>query len=151
MEMNSLYQICIFFTISLTVFTSCVSFVSGLNLFGPVDAPSGFDEMNSTNSSIHRYTKSESYPSGFGTSDLFALTLGGGTIAAILGTIGIAYFTGSTTYVGIYLFSVYFWTTYTTAFGIISIIGLPLSFILIFTGAIVFIFIGAVIGMLSGV
>lgn len=151
MEMNSLYNLCIFFTISLTIFSSCVTFVSGLNLFGPIDIQSGLDTSENTNDSLHRFTHSIDYPSGLGTSDLFGFVLGAGAIAAVIGSIGIAYFTGNSAYVGVYLFGVYFWTTFTTAFGIFAIIGFPLSFILLFTVPIAFIFVGAVIGMLGGV
>ena len=150
MEMNSLYQLCIFFTIGITIFSSCVTFVSGLGLFGPADVSYG-ENSSSMNASIHGYTKSSDHPVGLGMGDLFSIVITAGTAAALAGSLIISYITGSTTYVGIYLFSVYFWSTFTTAFGIFGILGLPLSLLGLFTVPIAFIFIGAVIGMLSGV
>jgi hypothetical protein len=65
------------------------------------------------------------------------------------------YATQSTTIIGIYIFSVYFWGSYLNTIGVIGILvganPVILAFIGLFTIPVVFIFIGAVIGMLSGV
>jgi len=75
------------------------------------------------------------------------------TWASLLGITGIvaagaAYALGSLSIIGIYLFSAIFWTNYKISLGILTVGNfIPNEFLTIFTIALVFIWVAAVIGM----
>jgi hypothetical protein len=82
---------------------------------------------------------------------IWGIATGIGAIAAI----GLAWITHSIIPVGIYLFSLVFWTAYLNAWSVISYGGFLDSspgpeFLLIATIGILFIFIAAIVGMLTG-
>jgi hypothetical protein len=150
MEMSSFYQVCVFFAVGLMVFTLAVNFTVELGVFGDVTPSGGMDVSGNQSSIVGNFTKSPSGNMGFG--DIWLLVFGAGTLLGIGGAIGIAIATQNATFVGVYVFSVYFWASYINALGILSIGGfIPASFILLFTVPVGFIFVGAVVGMLSGV
>jgi hypothetical protein len=150
MEMTSFYQVCVYFAVGLMVFTLAISFVEELGVFGPVYPTGGMDVSGNQSSIVQNFTKNPDSTGGF--SNVFLLAFGAGTLAGIGGAVVIAIATQNATFVGVYIFSVYFWASYINALSIISFGGfLPIGFIALFTIPIGFIFVGAVVGMLSGV
>ena len=147
MNLGNLYQICIFFTIGLMVFTLSINFVGSMNIFGtnPDLGPS----VEGNSSEIEKnFTKTAGAEGGFDSTLLWSLII---SVEAI-GGIGLALATQSATILGAYIFGAVFWTSYINAMTIIGAVGfLPLGFLVLFTVPMIFIFIGAVIGMLSGV
>ena len=147
MQTNNLTQICMYFCIALMVFTMAVNFMIGLHIFGPVTPTVGHETGNNTTDALKSFTKSPDYPAGLSTTALWGLVLG----AVAIG-LAIAILTQDATFVGIYIFSAVFWSSFINAWAILGSTGfLPVAFLGLFTLPIIFIFIGAVIGMLSGV
>lgn len=150
MELSSFYQVCVYLSIGLMVFTLAINFTVELGVFGDITPSGGMDVSGNQSGIVANFTKTPSGEGGFG--NIWLLVFGAGTAVAGLGAIAIAIATQNATFVGVYVFSVYFWASYINALGIISIGGfLPASFILLFTLPVGFIFVGAVVGMLSGV
>ena len=147
MQTNNLFQICIFLTIGLMVFTIAVNFMSGLHIFGPVTPDLGHETGNNTTDALKSFTKSPDYPMGLSTGALWGIVLG-----AIAVGLAIAILTQDATFVGIYIFSAVFWASFINAWAILGSTGfIPVAFLGLFALPIIFIFIGAVVGMLSGV
>jgi len=140
--MNSFSRTAIFLCMGLIVFTLSINFLNLLGVF-PVSVSSG---MNSEDSTV-------SYFASFSTTSmdyLWGLVLSASMLVGGL----VSYFTHSVAPLGISIFSSVFWTSYLRALSILDVGGyisgnLP-GFMLIFTVAIVFVFIAAVIGMLTG-
>jgi hypothetical protein len=150
MEMESFYQVCVYLSVALMVFTLSINFTAGLGVFGDISPSGGMDVSGNSSDIVGNFTKNPSSEGGFG--NIWLLVFGAGTAIAGLGALAIAIATQNATFVGVYVFSVYFWASYINALSIISLGGfLPASFILLFTIPIGFVFIGAVVGMLSGV
>ena len=150
MELTNLYQVCVFFSVGLMVFTLSVSFIEGTSLFGPVVPSGGMDVSGNQSNVVGNFTRNPEGQGAFSTA--FLLAFGGGTAIAALGAIGIAVMTQNATFVGVYIFSVYFWASYVNAFGILSIGRfMPASFLVLISIPVGFVFVGAIAGMLSGV
>jgi len=129
-----------YFTIILLIFTLSVNFVSAANFFG-TNVPSGVDLNTSSENSTFISLTGES------TTDLWLLVL----VAAGAGGIVVAWLTHSTAILGVYLFSIIFWGSYGTMLGVTKIGNyIPAAFLFIATAALIFVFMGAIIGMLSG-
>ena len=147
MNLSNLYQICIFFTVGLMVFTLSINFVGAMDIFGtnPDLGPS----VEGNSSEIEKnFTKTAEKSGGFGIDLIWALIIS----TEVIGGLGLAWATQSTSVIGVYIFGAVFWTSYINAMSIISAVGfLPIGFLVLFTVPMIFIFIGAVIGMLSGV
>jgi len=123
------------------VFTLSVSFISGLGVF-PTEVKTG----------IHGDEPSDflALLTGLDDPNMNALFLSVTTIAGLI-TVGLAIATRSMIPVGLYLFGVVFWTAYIRTLGILSFEGLiPGDFILIFTAGMIFVFVAAIIGMITG-
>lgn len=149
MELDNLFKVCVFFAVGLMVFTLSINFLVGLGIFGPIVATGGMDVTGNQSDVVKNFTKNPNNQMGFG--DAFLLVFGAGTILAGAGAIAIAIATQNATFVGVYIFSVYFWASYLNALGILSFGGfVPVTFIALFTIPIGFIFMGAIVGMLSG-
>lgn len=149
MEMTSFYQVCVFFAIGLMVFTLSVNFVVELKVFGDITPSGGMDVSGNQSDIVENFTRNPSSQGGF--DNMFLIAFGAGTVLAGAGALAIAIATQNATFVGVYIFSVYFWASYVNALGILSIVSLPLGFLALFTIPVGFIFVGAVVGMLSGV
>ena len=140
MEMQSLYQVCIYFTIGLMVFTIAVNVMTGMDIFGNIEPTIGA-EGNDTDSYFHGFT-------GRDIPWFWATVIG----IEVLVLIPLAYFTQSTSAIGVYIFGAVFWTSYAHALTVITNSGyVPLFILPLFTVPLAFIFIGAVIGMFAGV
>lgn len=140
MKVNTAFQACMYFTIILLIFTLSVNFVSAANFFN-TQTPTGVElNTSSTNSTFLTLT-------GQTTTDLWLLVL----VAAGAGGIVVAWLTHSTAILGVYLFSVIFWGSYGSMLGVTRIGNyIPVAFLFIATAALIFIWMGAIIGMLSG-
>ena len=147
MNLGNLYQICIFFTVGLMVFTLSINFVGAMDIFGtnPDLGPS----VEGNSSEIEKnFTKTAEKSGGFSIDLVWTLIIS----VEVIGGIGLAIATQSTSVLGAYIFGAVFWTSYINAMAIIGAVGfLPVGFLVLFTVPMIFIFIGAVIGMLSGV
>lgn len=154
MEPQNFFQVCVFFAIGLMVFTMSLSFVEEIGVFGAI-TPSGGLQTNlsgNPNDITKNFTENPTSEENSGFGNVFTLVFGLGTIVAIGGALAIAIATQNATFVGVYIFSIYFWASYINALSVLSIGSfLPVAFITLFTVPIGFIFVGAVIGMLSGV
>jgi len=151
MELQNLYQICIFFSVGLMVFTLAVNFTVGLGVFGDITPSSGIDVYGQNSSdAVGDFTKNPDI-FNLGVGDLWIIVFGGAGIAAIGGSIAIAIATQNASFVGVYLFGVFFWSSYINTLGILAIVAISPALLLLFSIPIGFIFVGAVIGMLAGV
>lgn len=139
MEWATLYRGCFWFCIAITAITLSISFVSGMEIFGE------HIEMgiNTSGNSTTIFTQLSGLTGGL--EYMWGLAIGVGLALTSV----IAYATNSTTPIGIYLFAIVFWTSYTRGISIVNGY-IPASFLLIGTVMMLFMFSGAVIGMLSG-
>jgi len=129
-----------YFTIIILIFTLCVNFVSATGFF-PVEVETGI-ELNETSGNQTFFTLT-----GDSTTDLWAIVISG---AGAIGLV-VAWITRSPAILGVYLFSTVFWISYINMWGITNLGNyIPLAFSSIAHGAMLFLWIGAVAGMLSG-
>lgn len=147
MNLNTLYQTCVYFCICMTIFTVSLSFVNGLGVFD-VSVEGGFIPGSSSEETFKDLTNiSDEQGESGGMDVLWAGIL----TASGLGGLFVAWITRSTTILGVYVFSAVFWVSYINSMSILNIGGyLPLGFIAIGTTAMLFIWAGAIAGMLSG-
>lgn len=153
MELTNFYQVCVFLSVSIMVFSLSVGFLGGLGVFGSLTPDFGVDVDGNESSVVEGFTKNPDSTglAGMGFENAWLLIFGAGTVLAGAGAIGIAIATQNATFVGVYVFSVYFWASYLNAVGILSFGGfLPFNFIMLFTVPVGFIFVAAIAGMLSG-
>ena len=148
MNMNTLYQTCVYVTLTMLLFTLAVSFVSGLGVFSPVSVGvTPGDNSSDTFSDITNTSYSETDFSGQAGMDAVWLIGGLGGVV----TFAIALATRSPVFVGVGLFGTVFWAAYGNTMAVLSLGNfVPEGFLVIGTVAMMFIFAGAVIGMLSG-
>lgn len=145
-SLNTFFQICAYLTIVMFIFTLCVHYVVGLDIF-PVDVTQGLQPGETANESFNKTTVQPDYPMGLDMNTIWALIFTGAGIGGLL----IAWFTHSTSVIGVFLFSVVFWASYINTLGILHIGAfIDPNFITIITGGMFFIFTGAIIGMLTG-
>jgi len=129
------------------VFTLSISFVGAIGIFG-TSTDLGHNLTGNSSSIEEELTKTAERDTGFSTNLFWSMFLSLEVIAGI----GLVIVTQSASILGAYIFGAVFWTSYINAFSIIGAIGfIPLGFIVLFTVPMIFLFIGAVIGMLSGV
>ena len=139
--MNSFFRIAVWICMLLLIFTLVANFIQGLAAF-PIEGSPGMDISN-TDSALATIT---------GNSDMNMnyLFVGVSTLA-LLGTIVLAYFTRTMIPIGLYLFGAVFWASWIRFTSIFSYGGyVPGDFIIIFTVGVMFVFIAAIIGMLTG-
>lgn len=147
MELNNLYQICIFFAISLVVFNLAISLVSGLQIFGNADVTSVEPGVDSSDT-MGDMTKGPDYPDGMVVGTIWGVIFGGATVAGVV----MAYALQDASILGVFIFSGVFWSSYINSMVVItSMAFIPVALVGLFTVPILFIFVGAAIGMLSGV
>lgn len=139
MEWSTLYRGCFWFCVAITVITLSISFVSGTEIFGE-HIEMGID---TSGNSTTVFTQLSGLTGGL--EYMWGLAVGVGLAITSV----IAYATHSTTPIGIYLFATIFWTSYSRGISIVQEY-IPDDFLLIGTVAMLFLFTGAVIGMLSG-
>jgi len=137
--MNTFFRICVFFCLSLIIFSLTWNFVYSLQAF---EIPQGNIEAKEPETLFSEITDFEE-----GTGGIFVIAL---TSAMIIGLFA-SWMTKSPVCIGLSMFGVIFWASYLNTLDIIRIGGyLPTELELLFTGGMIFIFSGAVIGMLTG-
>ncbi len=146
MRLNTLFQTCVYFTIIMLIFTLCVNFVSFLDIFGTVDT--GVDvDLNDNNETFETISGN---PIGniWGS---FTSATGLATMLGLGGSIVVGALIRSPVVIGIGLFSTIFWASYINMIGILDFGGfMPPQLLAIAHGAMLFIWAGSVVGMLSG-
>lgn len=143
MKINTAFQACMYITIVILIFTLAVNFVSASGFF-PVEAEMGFDINESNSSGIFEILTGQS-PIG-----IWAMLIGSSAVA-LIGSVVLAFITRSTAVIGVYIFSVVFWASYMTMlYGLDLSNYIPVGLQLIATASLIFIWMGAIIGMLSG-
>ena len=139
--MNTFFRIAIWFTMVMLMFTLVLNFIDSLGAF-PVDSVPGQQGLDEGN--ILEKLTGLSNPTMGG---IFLIVTSIGGIAAV----GTAVLTHQVSPIGVYLFSVVFWTSYIRINSVLSAGGfIPVEILTIGFVGIMFIFIAAVIGMLTG-
>ena len=139
--MNTFFRICIFITLGLIIFSLAINFVEGLNIFPVSGSP--HSNVTGVDNALTVLTKLEN-PTMQG---LFILVT---SVTALL-AVGLSYLTASITPLGIFIFGEVFWTAWIRSQVILSYGGfIPGDFLLLFTVGALFVFIAAIIGMLTG-
>ena len=147
MRLNTFFQICVYMTLCMIIFTLSINFVSALDVFPTGGVEAGVDVKDTTNETFMEFTKSTDNPTGLSISSIWIIVLTGAGIGALL----IAWITKSTVILGVYIFSVIFWVSYGNALSVLDIGNyIPIGFLAIGTGGMIFIWVGAIAGMLSG-
>ena len=140
MNLNTLFQTCLYFCLCVIIVTLCINFVEGLNVF-PTPIESGFNVGGSSDNIFGALSGL-----GGGLEFVWLLAMGGG-----LAVTGLTLFiTHSTIPLGVYLFSAVFWTSYIRALAVIYTWHIPDDFLVIGTVVMLFLFAGAVAGMFGG-
>jgi len=136
---NTFFQICIVIVITLILFNLAVAWVDTLNIY-QTNVDTGIATGADQNETFQNIA-------GINIDSIWTLVLTGTAIAGI----ALAWITRSTTIIGIVLFSLVFWASYWNTLSILNIGDyIPGGFILIGTAGMLFIWVGAIIGMLSG-
>jgi len=135
------YRTCIYLCVVLIIFTLSINFVNALGVFSSYDA-SPTEESLTTENALEQI----SGLSG-GMEYIWGLAIGLGAGA----TMFLVYLSKQISPLGIYLFSSIFWTSWLKMNTVININGvIPAELIMLFTVGAMFIFIAAIIGMLTG-
>jgi len=138
---NTFFRICIFITLGLIIFSLAINFVEGLNIFPVSGSP--HSNVTGVDNALTVLTKLEDPTM----QDLFILVT---SVTALL-AVGLSYLTASITPLGIFIFGEVFWTAWIRSQVILSYGGfIPGDFLLLFTVGALFVFIAAIIGMLTG-
>jgi hypothetical protein len=123
-------------------FTLVLNMISGI-------APTAFPNTNPPKTGLEN--QDSILTTITGTSDTTLNTIWLGSIGLTFAlALGLAYLTQSMTPIGIYIFSSFFWTSYLRLLSVISFNFIPADFITIFTVGILFVFVGAIIGIMTG-
>lgn len=138
--MNTFFRVCVFLILAMLMFSLSVTFIYNLGIF-PMPGNPGIEGINDANV-LSRITGLTGGMEGVW---LLVTTVSG------FGFLMLALLTQSMVPIGLYLFGVVFWTAYLNVASILNVGGfIPGDFLLLFTVGLVFIFIAAVIGMLTG-
>jgi len=138
---STFFQIAVTVTLIMLVFTLVANFVASLGVFDEVTGMG--TETGDTGDVLQSLT-------GLDDPDMNNIWLGV-TGLTFLGAVGLCYLTKSVVPIGLHLFGTIFWTSWLRLGVILSYGGyVPAEFITIFTIGIMFVFIGAIIGMLTG-
>ena len=130
----------------MTIFSMVVGFVSALGVFGTLDSgvDVNLDDANETFEGFSGITMNSFF-------DFIFSPTGTTTLVGIAGTIALAILTHSPSIIGAGIFSTVFWTSFVNVNMILSVGGyMPMAFITISFVVMGFLWIGAVIGMITG-
>ena len=141
--MKSMYQMCFYFCLILVLVNLGWGFLRGIDGMWTASA-SDQNVLDGTNDQglIHELTGLDS-----GGTNIWLMITSVGATAAV----AFSWMVHSLTPLGLYLFGVAFWTSYNGTLTIINMNGwIPGDFVLIVTVTMAFLFIGAIIGMITG-
>ena len=135
------YRTCIYLCVILIIFTLSINFVDGLGAFESYDA-SPTEEDITVDNALEQISGMEG-----NMASLWGLVVSLGAVGAF----ALVYVSKQISPIGIYLFSTVFWTSWLRMNSVINVNGwMPLDLLVLFTVGALFIFIAAVIGMLTG-
>ena len=139
--MASFFRTSIYLCLAIIVFTMSINFVNTLGAFNAYEAQPTDEEIDVDNA-LEQISGLEG-----GMASLWALAIGVGAIGAI----ALVFISKQISPIGIYIFSTVFWTSWLKMNSVININGvMPVELMVIFTVAALFLFIAAIIGMLTG-
>lgn len=139
--MNTFFRVCVIMSLSLIIFTLSINLINGLGVF-PTTVEGGVQNINESNALT--------LLTGLDEPNMNAIWLGVTGLTFVL-ALGLSALTRSIIPIGLHLFGIVFWTSYIRTFTIVEIGNwLPSDLIIIFHVCAIFIFIGAIIGMLTG-
>lgn len=137
--MATFFRTCIYLSLALIVFSLSINFVNSLDAFTEYEA--GNEDVTSQNA------LEQLSGLGGGMATLWGLAVGLG----LAGAIALVFISKQISPIGIYLFSTVFWTSWIRMNVIINVNGaMPLELMALFTVAAMFLFVAAMIGMLTG-
>ena len=151
-ELSTFFQICIYITVAMVLFTLSISFVSALGVFQTgVDA--GFVPGDTTDETFSGLTNLETSEGLTGMNAILAIVTG--SIIGLVGGVFLGLLMHSTVFIGIGIFTGVFWTSYGSALSIVNtnnwLMAYPMNlFVVMGTIGMLFIFGAAITGMLSG-
>ena len=155
LNLGTFYQTCSYICMVLIAVNLAFAFVVGLGVFGDNFA-GGIQTTDDTGGMVDEFTNVSASTDTASYTGMDALwIIIGGSVIGTAGGLFLGYITHSSVFVGIGLFSGVFWSSYLNSLGILYIGGFiqPLAdvgFILIGSVLMIFMFAGAIIGMLSG-
>ena len=137
--MATFYRTSIYLCLALIVFTLSINFVNSLGAFETYESgTTGITEENA----LEQISGLDG-----GMASLWALAVGGGAIGAI----ALVFISKQISPIGIYIFSTVFWTSWIRMNSVINVGGVVSPELMaLFTVGAIFIFIAAIIGMLTG-
>jgi hypothetical protein len=149
--MNTFNSICIAGCIFMTFISMSIGFINLSGAFG-VTTPTTISVNGNATQTVENL--SQNITGTAGKMDWNSLWLIATGITA-LGVIGLAFMTGTTNMIGVYLFGTFFWSSWLNVVNIMRLGGFldfsaGVALITMITVGMTFMFIGAVIGMLSG-
>jgi len=134
------YRTAVWICIAIIVFTLAINVVNSMEAF-PTDYEGGTTGITSENA-LEQISGLEG-----GMEGIWALGVGLGAI----GVVALVFVSKQISPIGIYIFSTVFWTSWLRMFAVLNIGEyIPAELLLLFTVGVLFIFIAAVIGMLTG-
>ena len=141
MNYDNLFRVCLGFTIMLLAFSLVANFVSALGVF-PHTTNIGLD-AGDTDDALAELT-------GLDSPNMQAIFIGV-TGLTFIGAVALSVLTKTITPIGLHLFGVVFWTSWIRMSSVLGYGGyIPAELLGVFTIGAMFIFIGAIIGMLTG-
>jgi hypothetical protein len=147
MRMDTLFQTCIYIVVIMLIFTLSVNFVSALGLFGTLDTGVDVDTTNGSSAF-------SSVTGGLNANTLWSFFMspqGAVSVGGLLASLALAIATRNPTILGVGLFSTVFWASYINMQGILNIGSyMPPAFLGIAHAVMLFLWFGAVAGMISG-
>lgn len=145
-DLSNFFRICVYFCLVCIVFTLCVNFVSGLGIFPTVSGGEDVDLSTTDITGTEIFDMLTPFDGGMQYIWLLFTSLTG--ITAFI----LARAFGTTTIIGVWLFGEIFWTSYANALGVLDVVSLiNWEFVVLFTSALCFVFIGAIISMFTNV
>ena len=142
-SMNSFFRTCVVICFIMLAFSLVANFIDSTGAFGSHTGGNPGVSVSSGDSALRTITNLED-------PNMQSLWLGV-TGLSLIGAIALAYVSHSLTPIGLHLFGAVFWTSWIRMSSIFSYGGyIPGDFILIFTVGVMFLFIAAIIGMLTG-
>lgn len=139
-KMDNFFQLCFFYCLFISLFMIAINIVNGLNLFTPV--ASGISSAGKTPDNIFAEITGLSGGMEFVWTALLSAV---GFIVLVVVKI-----TQSTSLIGVYLLSSVFWTSFTKFISTVNINNwIPSNIMTLFIVGSMFIWIGAMIGMLT--
>lgn len=140
MNFDNLFRVCISFCLMLLAFSLVANFVDGLGIFPHT---SSIGTEITTSNALSQLT-------GLDNPSMQGIFLGV-TGLAFVGVVALCWATKNVVPLGLYLFGVIFWTSWIRMSSVMSYGGyIPAELLAVFTVGAIFLFVGAIIGMLTG-